>query len=672
MDIHEVLRRLRPILGDEQVNRSYVALQLADPRTARIIELTLRQQLAEATGSFLEARSILLEPIPEDRAAGDFPLGRVFYGNSRLHRFGLRAGELIQHCAIFGRSGAGKTNVAYLLLRQLALHELPFLVFDWKATYRDLLPMQHFGDLVVYTVGRDSAPFTFNPLVPPADVDPQEWIKKLIQILQHVYYLGEGVAYLLQEALDQLYRDFGVYQGSGRWPTFRDLRRSLEAWPVKGRHAAWMESAIRAVGVLTFGAIDRVVNAGPGLPVAELLQQRAVLELDALDQNDKTFFIESLLLWIHHHRMREPDRERLKHVLLIEEAHHVLLRKKQELTGAEAVTDVILREVREFGQAIVLVDQLPSLISKPALENTFTTISMNLKEKGDVTAAAKAMLLEPDEARYLGHLPVGGAIAKLQGRWTRPFLVGFPLLRVRKGSVTDAQVQARWLERSSSATGTAPQPSPQADHPPGSPSPARPEQARAEWTLLEDVRDYPLSGLTERYARLGLGDKAGRRVVAALLQGKLIETADVPIGRSFRRLLGLTASSRRLLGLREESGRAGSLEHRFWAETLATALLATGALVEKETPLGNGAAVDILVTKDGQRTAIEVETGKADWEGNVRKCLAVGMERVVVAVTRTIACKDILAQVAASGLPPTVRVLEADALLKAVLAQRDA
>jgi 3-dehydroquinate synthetase len=51
-------------------------------------------------------------------------------------------------------------------------------------------------------------------------------------------------------------------------------------------------------------------------------------------------------LWIHHFRLSEGERETFKHAIIIEEAHHILLRKKQEMTGTEAVTDIILREIR--------------------------------------------------------------------------------------------------------------------------------------------------------------------------------------------------------------------------------------------------------------------------------------------------------------------------------------
>jgi len=99
-------------------------------------------------------------------------------------------------------------------------------------------------------------------------------------------------------------------------------------------------------------------------------------------------------LWIHHYRLPEKDREKLKHVLVIEEAHHILLRKKQEMIGTEAITDIILREIRELGESIVLIDQHPPLISMPALGNTYTTICFGLKHKTDMNTISDSLLLE--------------------------------------------------------------------------------------------------------------------------------------------------------------------------------------------------------------------------------------------------------------------------------------
>jgi hypothetical protein len=94
----------------------------------------------------------------------------------------------------------------------------------------------------------------------------------------------------------------------------------------------------------------------------------AILELDALTQQDKIFFVEALLLWIHHRRMIEKQRETFKHAILIEEAHHIFSDERRSLVGGQSVMDIIFREIREFGESLILLDQHPSKISLYALK----------------------------------------------------------------------------------------------------------------------------------------------------------------------------------------------------------------------------------------------------------------------------------------------------------------
>ena len=184
-------------------------------------------------------KQVLLEPPPPEQSCGDYPLGTVLYGTREFGTFGLRHEEWIQHVGIFGRTGSGKTNVGFLIAKELLARGIPILVFDWKRNYRDLLQLADPGQLAVYTVGRNVAPFAFNPLIPPEGTKPSIWLKKLIEIMCHVYWLGEGVAYLLQESFDAVYRQFGVYDGQpATYPTLADVKEWLTKAKVKGRECA--------------------------------------------------------------------------------------------------------------------------------------------------------------------------------------------------------------------------------------------------------------------------------------------------------------------------------------------------------------------------------------------------------------------------------------------------
>ena len=89
------------------------------------------------------------------------------------------------------------------------------------------------------------------------------------------------------------------------------------------------------------------------------LEQPVVLELDGLSDHDKVFFTEALLLWIYEARKRESRREVFKHALLIEEGHHILSSRKERHEGAETIMETLLRQSREFGEAVLVLDQEP-------------------------------------------------------------------------------------------------------------------------------------------------------------------------------------------------------------------------------------------------------------------------------------------------------------------------
>ena len=100
--------------------------------------------------------------------------------------------------------------------------------------------------------------------------------------------------------------------------------------------------------------------------------------------------------------------------------------------------NVLMRQGRELGICFVVIDQHPHHISSTVLGNCYTTICLNQKNPTDINKAAGLSLLAESEKRFLSLLSVGEGIIKLQDRWRLPFLVKFPLVQVKKGTVTDA------------------------------------------------------------------------------------------------------------------------------------------------------------------------------------------------------------------------------------------
>jgi hypothetical protein len=628
-EVESLFKKLKPVLGEEKINKLWLAYQTRTDQRSRAEILGILRVLASRYLDENYERKVLLSVPSKEVITGEYPLGKVVYGEEEYYNFGFREKEWIQHIGIFGRSGSGKTNTVFVILWNLLKKQKPFLIFDWKRNYRDLLAHKLGKVVNVYTIGREVSPFHFNPLIPPKGTDPQIWLKKLIEIMCHAYFLGEGVAYLLQKAIDQTYTELGVYAGEGlRNPTFFDVLKSLETIQVKGRSAQWMDSTMRTLGVLCFGQFSRVLNTEKNSPVEELLKETAIFELDSLTNSDKTFFIEALLLWIHHFRLSEGERETFKHAIIIEEAHHILLRKKQEMTGEEAVTDIILREIRELGESIILIDQHPSLISMPALGNTYTTICMNLKHKADMSTISESLLLDDEQVDFLGQLEVGTAIVKLQGRFFRPFLVKIPLFPVKKGIIADEDIK-REITNCKGESGVV-----RVDEEINrivrlirsvlkeGEKEAGPTEN--EKKFLIDIAKFPVSGVITRYSRLGINRYQGIMMQKELMQKGFITFRTVSAVRGRMKVLVLTKKGKnaiRDVKIEKIFNKNASWEHEYWKYRIGMYYRKKGYRVKFEYQIGNGKAVDAVAEKDGKKIAIEIETGKSDYIYNVKKDL---------------------------------------------------
>ncbi len=521
VNVRQLCLQLKPILGSK-MDKIYTAYLAEDKKGQEQIEHYLQLLTAEYLPSKLEQNKTSLLPPSKERAVGQYPVGTVTYAGKDICQFGLRDDEWIQHTAILGRSGAGKTNVGFLILKQLRQNNKPFLLFDWKRNYRDLLSLPEFGETEVYTIGRNIAPFRFNPLIPPEGTDPKTWLKKLNEVLAHSYCLGNGCLFLLQQAVDAVYEKAGVYDGTvEKWPTFKDVMNEARNMDTRGRESGWLSSTLRALATLCFGDMDKLVNSNNNKSIDHILDKNVILELDALTQSDKTFFIQSALLYLHHKRMAEERRENFKHAIIIEEAHHILSDERRSLVGGQSVMDIIFREIREFGESLILLDQHPSKISLFALGNTYCTICMNLKHKTDINAVGQCMLLDK-EREILGSLDVGQAVVKLQGRIARPFQVSIPLFKIEKGKITDTFIK-KHMQDIAPAARQEDFRLPQEQENTISPKLENKAEDDIILALLWDIKQFPASGIAARYKRLGISVRQGQKLKEQTAQQGLIE-----------------------------------------------------------------------------------------------------------------------------------------------------
>ena len=635
----DICMKLRPILG-EKVDRLWRAYMVEDTDGKREIEQILNMLYVDNMNTDFSAKNIdVLVPPPAEKVRGEYPIGDITYSNKKLHPFCLREHDWIKHVLIVGASGSGKTNLCFKVLKNFIHKRKPFLVLDWKRNYRDIVKESYGKDVRVYTVGRDVAPFRFNPLIPPPGTSPKTWLKKLIEIIAHATFVGEGVMYLLQKALDKTYRDFGLYSSKPvvNYPTLKDLLNTIQNTEAKGREAGWMSSTLRALGALTFGETGKTFNVRQQSDMVDLLNHHVILEMDSLTNTDKIFLVESILLWIHHYRLSSPTqkREEFDHAIILEEAHHVIGKDKSDLVGGESITDVIIREIRELGESVIIIDQCPSLLSLPARGNTWCTIVLNLKDAKDVNSAASSLLLDSADRKILGRLDIGEAVAKIQGRWHKPFMINIPHIPIKKGSVNDKMIGEMMRPYSTYSNSETVTTSEEKDIP-------EYEDLRnkeigitsEEQILLKDIYSNKLSGVVERYKRLQWSRRKGNELKNSLLKKQLIDTEEISTKSGRVIVLKLTRTGKRKLDTPDNEKtidiKEGGVTHEYWKNKYAQVLKDKGFDITFEKSIGEGKSVDVVATKKGKQIAVEVETGRSDILSNINKCLNAKFDRIIV------------------------------------------
>ena len=688
----ELCRQLKPVLGTKIDRLWSVYLAESDASGKADIEQTLELLAAKHLGKSYEPdRSPFPPPSKKFARSGDIKLGTVSYGGRELYPFYLKSDRLKEHILVAGRSGSGKTNLTFVLMEGIIGSRIKVLALDWKRGYRDLVSRHK--DLRVYTIGRDVAPFRFNPLIPPAGCEPHLWIKMIVDVIASAYLGGEGVISLLVAGLDHLYSEFGVFDETQRgWPTIQDLLAWLRTAKLKGRAAMWQASAERILLGMTYGEYGAVLNTQDNSHVAELLDHNVVLEMDGLSSaSDKVMFSEALTLYLYRYRLAQGPQKKLTNVIVLEEAHNLLLKKSTE--SKESVLETSIRMVRQYGLGYVFVDQSASLLSKVAFANSYATLALSQKLRSDVQAIAGAMNLTDEQKQALNTLPIGTAVVRLADEYPEAFLVRIPLFPIREGSVSDSSIRARFGSCYSDtmpnrlsphrAEAISPIPPPdrksetnrnnqknnEEDTRPPSPkeserkdasSDSIPEPPRnispEEKRFLTDIIARPLSTTVSRYHRLNLSRRRGNAVRESLTSASIIERITIATRSGQVVLFQLTDAGRTLcssLGIDPGPKPRESAEHMFWVDRAAKHFEREGYEVRREHPVKGNGAVDILATRPGQTVVIEIETGRSDTKENLTKIAHADFDRVVLVATSPAAsevCQKVMADV--TGGPP--------------------
>ena len=342
--------------------------------------------------------------------------------------------QLAKHGLIVGVPGSGKTTAMFHILHQLweksKEERIPFIVLEpAKTEFRVLKKISLFKeDMLVFTLGDDkTSPFRFNPFEVLPGIPLERHISKLNACFVGAFDLFDPLPILLDEAIRRCYKEKGWYEDSVggevgvEVPTLTDLCRNAEYVIDHSGFDAKLVSDFKAsllqrLNSLRRGSKGRMLDTRYSILAEELMSRPVVLELDALNADEKALMMMFILSFVFEYcKSNRKSGMPLKHLLVVEEAHNLIGASHSSDGRANPKEHTIqlfinmLAEMRALGEGILIADQLPTAIAPQAVKQTNVKIMMRVTAKDDREEMGNTMDLTEAEMKNVVHFKPGYA-----------------------------------------------------------------------------------------------------------------------------------------------------------------------------------------------------------------------------------------------------------------------
>lgn len=371
-----------------------------------------------------------------------YHMGEIFKNNRVL----LDLESLTAHCFITGSTGSGKSNTTYKIIDELISQKnnVKFLVIEpakgeYKLAFGGMPGINILTTNPKYFNMLSINPFEFNE-----QIHVLEHLDRLIEIFSACWPLYAAMPALLKASFEKAYIVHGwdlnhsihINRGNEKFPSIKDIVEILPGLLEESEFSAQMKgdyigSLVTRVESLTNGLIGQIFM-GHSIDDDVLFNQNTIVDLSRIGSAEtKALLMGVLILKLSEFRQSTSIGTNLplKHVTILEEAHH-LLKKTSTDQGQESANvqgksvEMIsnsIAEMRTFGEGFIIVDQSPTAIDISAIKNTNTKIIMRLPERGDCEVVGHSIGLNEEQIIELSRLDKGVA-AIYQNNWLEAVL----------------------------------------------------------------------------------------------------------------------------------------------------------------------------------------------------------------------------------------------------------
>lgn len=355
---------------------------------------------------------------------------------------------LAKHAFIAGVPGSGKTNMMHHLTSTLWLkHKIPFLVFEpAKQEYRALANQPGMEDLCIFSPNADMLfPLHINPFEFPKGLMLSEHIRQLESVFEGAFPLDNPMPFLLDTAIESIYRELGwkpeTINSEGlelQFPTMSMLYSRLEEELNRTTYSDEISGNLKSALQVRIGSLLRREMGGifdvpkSTFEPEEWLKRPAVIELEAMGTGPANFTTLLLCTLIRESLKVNPyyAKNHARHVIFIEEAHNLIgpqseVKYGNEADPKQAATAFVVKmlaEVRALKEAIVIADQLPTVMADEVIKNTGLKIGLRITSSDDRALLCSTMSASPVQMEAMGTFNVGRALVSYEGL-QKPFVM---------------------------------------------------------------------------------------------------------------------------------------------------------------------------------------------------------------------------------------------------------
>ena len=372
--------------------------------------------------------------------------------------YDINVNALVRHALVAGSTGSGKSTTCKRILSEVLRRDIPVMVIEpakddyvrWAIEMNKTLPEEK--KFIIYMPGCEEVdgypvePLRLNPFEPAAvkgaKVNLLQHSEAFATLLNACLPSEDVVPILMEEVVYETIKGMAEYQGRDfdaesvepleYYPTIETMLDVSEWVMDRKNYFAENKDNLTEILVTRFrtlmrGTRGKILNQPMSTDFSQLFDRNVIINISNLSgSKDKSLIMSLLMQALYEYRMscyrtdmnyrRIARQNKLMHLTLVEEAHNVLLKSERHASSGDpqaAAADLfgrMLSEIREYGQGMLVVDQVPTRLIDDAIKNTNYKIVHRLTAPDDQKLMASCMAFREDQTYIIPALEKGNAI----------------------------------------------------------------------------------------------------------------------------------------------------------------------------------------------------------------------------------------------------------------------